>query len=554
VTIAGVIRAVTLLSALGLCGLASAQVAVYFDQPGMRLRSASATARGGAWDLTLTMGDDNGDGSLPTSFRRWWHCGIRGLSPHGERLDVAVTNAGYTDIILPVWSLSSDGRTFGPWVRLPPSAVPVRSGSTHRFTVDVPPGVVELRLAKYFPYSIADKDALVQRVGAAPRFGLTAVLGSSRQGRPIELLSLTDTRVPGADKHRVWIHAGIHPAETTSYFVVEGLVDELLSGSPLARLALGRLVFQIVPMANPDGVALGNYRTNAASVNLENEWAAPYDSPEPEIRALRTAIELRMGTPSRPADHPLAVVLNLHASHGLAWPFHFEHVANPNFDLVASRSGVIPEVNALERRWIAAFRAASPFVAAGTTQTSTAGAPSRPFVESMLHDRWTIDPQWRATNEAVMAITFEGTYGPGPGTAWNGPDDWRRVGREMVAALVGYFGLTPGGWVGSDLSPCADVTLNGQVQAGAVRVDLDCATTAPGSIAALVFGLGEVALPLPGSACTLRVDPLVAVPAPLDALGRARLSLLPPPGAIRLHVQAVALPGSSNTLELLTLR
>ncbi|MGA0058841.1 MAG: M14 family zinc carboxypeptidase [Planctomycetota bacterium] len=533
-----------------------AQVTVYQNQPGMRLQSGAAVRAGAAWAVTLQMGNDNGNASLPSSFRRHWACGIRGLSPAGERLDVSVTNAGYTDIILPVWSLSTDGVTFGPWTRVPTSATPTRSGTTHRFTLQTPPGVVELRLAKYFPYLVADKDALLAAATASPAASVQ-VLGASRQGRPIELLTLTDPAVPLAQKQRIWIHSGIHPAETTSYFVVEGLVEELLSGSARSRMVLARTVVDVVPMANPDGVMLGNYRTNAASVNLENEWAAPYNSTEPEITALRTAIEQRMALTS-PAT--IDVLLNLHSSHGLTWPFHFEHVANPSFDITSNRSGVIPEVNALERAWIQAFRSASPFVNRGTTQSSTAGSPTRPFVESMVHDRYAIQSAWRQLHTPAMAITFEGTYGPGPTSAWNTPSDWRQVGREMVAALADHLGIVPGGAVRSDLRYCGYTLLDVDFAPGASRVDFDL-TASPGDpLAALVLGVSTTSIPLPASVCALRTDPLIAVGTSLGAGGTARISVTPPPGFVELRAQFVVQPGtgtairSSNTLDVLTLR
>ncbi|MBI5851643.1 MAG: hypothetical protein HZB39_11560 [Planctomycetes bacterium] len=542
-----------------LASAALAQVSVYFDQPGMRLRSGTATQNGARWTVTLTMENDNANASLPSSYRRWWGCGIRGLSPSGTTLDVSVTNSGYTDVILPVWSSSADGVSFGSWSRLPTSATPTRSGTTHRFTVTTPPGAVDVRMAKYFPYSIEEKDALLASI-VASGLGTVQTLGSSRQGRPIQLASLTDPRVPLTRKRRVWIHAGIHPAETTSYFVVEGIVQELRSGSPLARLVLASLVVDVVPMSNPDGVALGNYRTNAASVNLENEWGAPYASTQPEIVAMRTAIESRMGTIAAPGTAPIDVLLNLHSSHGLSWPFHFQHVANPNFDLATNDSGVIPEVNAREGAWIAAFRAASPFVAAGATQSSTLSPPARPFVEAMVHDRWSLSPTWRATEQPVMAITFEGTYGPAPGATWNTPADWRLCGRQLVAALADFLDVLPGGvWI-DDLSHCGPAALTAAFLPAGARVDLTAAGT-PGDLAGVfVLGLTAQAIPLPALGCTLRTEPLLVIGAPLDAAGRASLALVPPPGFTAVRTQAALLGASgtsfttSNLLELLVVR
>ena len=238
----------------------------------------------------------------------------------------------------------------------------------------MPAGVTDIRLAKYFPYTVSQKDAWQASIAGHPRVRSVKFLGSSRQGRPIEMIEITDSSVPDSSKHRVWIHAAVHPSETTSYFTVEGLVGFLLSGSPASELLLDHLIVDVVPMTNPDGVFLGNYRTNSRSVNLENQWTAPYNSTEREIVALRTQIEALMGTPASPGNNPIEVLLNLHSSHNVAFPFHFEHVANASFNLVSNRTGVIPSVNAKEKKWIAAFVNQSPLVARGSTMSSTLGA------------------------------------------------------------------------------------------------------------------------------------------------------------------------------------
>ena len=98
----------------------------------MRLQSHGVAGSGTRLTLQLVVDDDNGNASLPTSLRRWWHCRIGNLdSTVVTTLDVRVQNAGYSDAILPVWSRSADGgQTFGDRVRVPTSATPVVSGST----------------------------------------------------------------------------------------------------------------------------------------------------------------------------------------------------------------------------------------------------------------------------------------------------------------------------------------------------------------------------------------------------------------------------------------
>lgn len=498
------------------CPFAAAQTPqVTWSGETMRLRSASVTAAGGTtFNVALTMEDDNANASLGTSFRRWWHCQIGNLAAGGDTLVVTVNNAGYTDAILPVWALSTDGgATFGAYTRLPTSAVPTQpTGSSHRFTVTTPPGVTTIRLAKYFPYSVSRKDAWIAGLAGHPHLRSVQTIGYSGQGRPLQMLEFTDAAVPDVGKQRIWIHAGIHPSETTSYSTVEGLVAWFASGDPYAELLLDHTIVDVVPMANPDGVFLGNYRVNAASVNLENEWGSPYASSQGEIVAMRTAIEGFMGTPAAPGANPIVLLLNLHSSHDVAYPFHFQHTANASWNPTTNNSGVLPAVNALEGQWIARFRAASPFANLGTTQSSTAGAPTRPFVESMMHDRWSAVAAWTgapAFERMVMAITFEGTYRYGPTSGvWNTEADYRTCGAQMGRAMADWFGLAPTASAVAYGTPCQSLALAGSIaaSAGGHLATLSFAGAPPSALAFAMFGFQQTAVPLPApwQNCLLR--------------------------------------------------
>lgn len=393
----------------------------------MNLGASSVTQNGDVWELRLVMANDNDypNGVLPSSFRRWWGLQVDNLAG-GEVLNVEVSNSGYSDTITPVWSVDGGAayqRIPGPYFA---------SGSNHLFSVTVPDGVQSIRLYKYYPYTIDQYDAFRAPLADHP-FVAVEDIGDSVQGRDIWMYTVTNTTVPDAGKERIWIHNCVHPAENTGYFVMEGLFTWLASGTPAANEFLSHTILNIVPMANPDGNALGNYRTNANGVNLENEWSFPYDSTQPEIVALRTKIEEFMGTEGNPGSNPIRALLNVHSTHGGGFPYHFVHVGS------YPPSGVIPAVNALEVAWVDAFKARSPFVAAGNSASSTLGS-TRPFVESMMHDRYTIAgiAQW----EPVMAITFEGTYQAFPGRSTpSNEDDYRDVGEAMGLALMDYFGI-----------------------------------------------------------------------------------------------------------------
>lgn len=134
-----------------------------------------------------------------------------------------------------------------------------------------------------------------------------SVVGFSDQNRPLYLLTVRDGTVAEADKKQVYIHARIHPGETPSSFVAEGLIDALLSGSERARALLKRISFYIIACANPDGVDGGFSRSTAAGVNLESNFFADVSPIQKETEAIRQVVD-------RLDDaHPLDMALNLHA-------------------------------------------------------------------------------------------------------------------------------------------------------------------------------------------------------------------------------------------------
>lgn len=93
-----------------------------------------------------------------------------------------------------------------------------------------------------------------------------------QQKRRVDLLTISaaeNLAAEGAAGRRekvVFLTARVHPGESPSSHVLRGLLQFLLGDSRQARRLRQLLVFKVVPMLNPDGVYLGNYRWVGAGV------------------------------------------------------------------------------------------------------------------------------------------------------------------------------------------------------------------------------------------------------------------------------------------------
>ena len=74
----------------------------------------------------------------------------------------------------------------------------------------------------------------------------------------------------------------VHPGETNASIVMDGVIEYLVSDDEKADFLRSTYVFKIIPMLNPDGVIVGNYRCSLSGCDLNRQWIAPSSKLFPE--------------------------------------------------------------------------------------------------------------------------------------------------------------------------------------------------------------------------------------------------------------------------------
>ena len=71
---------------------------------------------------------------------------------------------------------------------------------------------------------------------------------------------------------------------------MEGFLEFIVSNDKEAKALREIFVFKVVPMLNPDGVIVGNYRCSLAGLDLNRQWMTPDKSTSGEIFAMKQMI------------------------------------------------------------------------------------------------------------------------------------------------------------------------------------------------------------------------------------------------------------------------
>ncbi|KAK9516970.1 hypothetical protein VZT92_024873 [Zoarces viviparus] len=155
-------------------------------------------------------------------------------------------------------------------------------------------------LAHCYPYTYSHLQRHLQRISsnsAVASYCTLRVLCHSLAGNAVYVLTISSRgggRVEERTKKAVVVTARVHPGETNASWMMEGFLDFLLGDSEDAQLLRDTFVFKVVPMLNPDGVIVGNYRCSLAGRDLNRNYKTSLRDSFPCVWHTRNMVERLM--------------------------------------------------------------------------------------------------------------------------------------------------------------------------------------------------------------------------------------------------------------------
>lgn len=138
-----------------------------------------------------------------------------------------------------------------------------------------------------------------------PLLTITSRVRSDRDYTKIKLDEFEDKEsrisLPQNKKKKYIIISGrVHPGETPASWMMQGFLNYLCSDSYQSKQLRKRIVFKIIPMLNPDGVIIGNYRTSMAGCDLNRRYDEPDYRLHPTVWSIKKLTsDLLRGDPDK---------------------------------------------------------------------------------------------------------------------------------------------------------------------------------------------------------------------------------------------------------------
>ncbi|XP_078584263.1 uncharacterized protein LOC144866622 isoform X3 [Branchiostoma floridae x Branchiostoma japonicum] len=257
------------------------------------------------------------------------------------------------------------------------------------------------------------------------------VLCETRAGNSCFLLTITEfpdeeskvnlRQACHRNKKGVVVSARVHPGETQASWMMKGLLDFLTGESETAKELRENFIFKIVPMLNPDGVIVGNYRCSLAARDLNRNYRNPRKDIFPTVYYIKEMTE------AFKRDHEIIVYCDLHG-----------HSRKPNVFMYGCNSiqgrmgldGAEVFINERLFPWLMAQKAPDKFAFGGCK-----------FQIKKCKESTGRVVMWRTgiMNSFTMEATFCGTekLGSGPPRHFN-IKDFQDIGKTFCEVVLDY--------------------------------------------------------------------------------------------------------------------
>ena len=120
-------------------------------------------------------------------------------------------------------------------------------------------------MAHDYPYTYSDLQKYLHELTSDPkrtRLIKSRILCRSLAQNYVHILTISNphTTLEAKRKKVVVLTSRVHPGETNGSWMMKGFLDFITSRDPDANTLRQNFIFKIIPMLNPDGVVVGNYR------------------------------------------------------------------------------------------------------------------------------------------------------------------------------------------------------------------------------------------------------------------------------------------------------
>ena len=247
------------------------EITIRSDYPGGNVKVCGIDEANGVVRFAPDLRDTKG---------KWFHWDFTLRGAAGRKLRFEVPDAKYEYLSSLGPAISNDGgRT---WTWLHPDGT--RHEPANAFEYTFGPDENETRFAVSIPYSQKDWDAFTAKWRKSPDVKFDVLCKSQSGRRDTELV-----RVPCRSKAK-WLFVFTsrhHACETSASPVVEGVFEELMSGSPEAKWLRENADCLFVPFMDKDGVEEGDQGKNRRPHDHNRDYVAErYNS----VKALKALV------------------------------------------------------------------------------------------------------------------------------------------------------------------------------------------------------------------------------------------------------------------------